>query len=166
MRLYKYIYVSIFAISIMTTSCYSASMKQTMRDYQCEFWIKNYFGKPNKDYVRQFQNYDIESQYAIYICGNQIVHPPAIYLAKAFAMEGKEVVDFLSAKLINAKDDLTIRDIILVFRYMHWLKTYDVLGDKHLVDHIIESSERVQDEEWKRIVKNDVYEIMYEPALP
>jgi len=40
--------------------------------------------------------YSFNEQYAIYLYGNQVQHPPAIYLADPFASQGKSIVLLLS----------------------------------------------------------------------
>jgi len=56
----------------------------------------------------------LEKQYAIYVCGNQYLEPPATYFAEPFALEGGRIVGYLKDKLSRASDDGTIRDVVSV----------------------------------------------------
>lgn len=82
---------------------------------------------------RQFSKYSIEEQYDLFIFGNQVVHPPATYLARQFAKQGPAVVPFLKNKLKAAQEEVTIRDIVLVFSWLAQLKLYDIPKDQELM---------------------------------
>jgi hypothetical protein len=82
---------------------------------------------------RQFSKYNLEEQYDLYIFGNQVVHPPASYLACQFAKQGPVIVPFLKNKLKAAHEEATIRDIVLVFLWLSRLKLYDIPKDQELM---------------------------------
>jgi hypothetical protein len=105
------------------------------------------------------QRADIEKQYAIYICGNQYLEPPATYLAEPFAREGAGIVGFLKNKLSLASDDGTIRDVVLVFKAMSRQRTYNVAGDTELMKVISEAVGRVKDPFWKKTSEQFLGEI-------
>ncbi len=100
---------------------------------QCDVWIKTFFREPVKEQLKKFSTFSIDDQYSVLICGNQVLHPPALYLAEPFAEKGRIVLDFLKAKLRQATDDLTIRDIIYVFTVMNRQGAHDVVGDGDLM---------------------------------
>lgn len=125
----------VFSMFILT-GCFRA--EDTSINSQCPELAESFFQKPLKEQVAKFPSYELQKQYTIFICGNQTIHPPAQYLAGAFAQDGPKAVDFLREKLKNAKDDLTIRDITLVFAEMNKLKTYDVAGDSELINLLTE----------------------------
>jgi len=83
--------------------------------------------------IKQFKNYSIEDQYEIYAFGNSVVHPPTTYLDLPFAEQGPIIVPFLKMKLEATKDEVTIRDITLIFSQLARLKLYDFSQDKELV---------------------------------
>jgi hypothetical protein len=101
----------------------------------------------------------VDKQYAIYICGNQYMHPPMIHLAEPFAKEGEKVVDFLKPRLLEASDDLIVRDIVLVFTWMARQKTYDVAGDSNLMRITEERVSQMKDPDWRRLSEQDLNEI-------
>ena len=80
-----------------------------------------------------FNKYNTEEQYDIYIFGNQVVHPPATYLAYQFAKRGAVIVPFLKKKLTTTQNELTIRDIVKVFSWQSQLKLYDISKDQELM---------------------------------
>jgi hypothetical protein len=118
--------------------------------------VDAFYAKSVKDRIETFSRYSFDEQYAIYLYGNQIQHPPALYLADPFAAEGKGVVDALAKRLAGTSDDLTIRDLVIVFAAMNRQKTYDVRGDGRLRKLVTESVQRMKDPDWKRIVAKEI----------
>src|SRR5262249_4465727 len=84
----------------------------------CTELARTFFKLPDRIQNEEFLRRDIETRYSIYLCGNQYMHPATQYLAEPFARGGKSVADFLRAKLAQANDDLTVRDIVRVFEEM------------------------------------------------
>ncbi len=101
-----------------------------------------FFWMPEKQRNAEFEKYDLDTQYRIYIYGSQQIEPPMIGLAWPLAREGGRIVQPLAAKLESADHDLTIRDIVFVFRVMNDLGTYDVAGDKSLMNKLREKGQR------------------------
>jgi hypothetical protein len=134
---------------------------------QCDSrWIPTFFRKiPLIERPEKFQTYSIEEQYSIFICGNQRWHPPELDLAASFALNGKAGVDFLKVKLSHAKDDLTIRDIILVFREMCRQKSYNVKADNELMGLITDSVAKIKDNDWKQVTQQWVEDIQQGEGL-
>lgn len=96
--------------------------------------IKDYFRMPMAEQIKEFKNHNLEEQYQLFLYGNQVVHPPAIYLAQPFAEQGPTIVPFLREKLGSAKDEATIRDIAQVFSELARLKLYDFSADGALME--------------------------------
>lgn len=141
----------------LTWGCASAT--EDSSNLNCSKLNKIFFTKPTTEQMAQFSSLDIESQYAIFICGNQVREPPSIHLATPFAKEGQSVVGFLKAKLIAATSDLTIRDILLVFSDMSRYKSYNVVGDTDLMKVIVAAVDRVRDPFWKKTAEQSLDEI-------
>lgn len=125
----------------------------------CSKLNKTFFSKPTTVQMAEFGSLDVESQYAIFICGNQVREPPSIHLATPFAKEGEAVVGFLKAKLSAARGDLTINDIILVFEQMSRGKTYNVAGDAELMKVIEGAVVRVKDSFWRQRCEQSLSQI-------
>ena len=100
--------------------------------------------------MRQFPNHTINEQYELYIFGNQVVHPPAIYLAPLFAEQGPIIIPLLRSKLEAAPEELTIRDIVSVLRWMAKLKLYDFSKDLELIS-LLDKRVRDMNGIWKPI---------------
>ncbi len=149
---------SLWVLSLLSaTGCAAANMR--VGEYKCSQLTEYFYGKPPNERVSQFVASDLEKQYAIYICGNQYLEPPATYLAEPFAREGGRIVGFLKAKLMAAHGDLTIRDILLVFSEMSRRKSYNVAGDTDLMKVITEGVDRVKDPFWKKTSEQSLDEI-------
>ncbi|MGH6755568.1 MAG: hypothetical protein ACREDP_25765, partial [Bradyrhizobium sp.] len=132
----------------------------------CSKLSTTFFSKPTTMQMAEFRSLDIDSQYAVFICGNQRREPPSIYLATPFAQEGKSVVGFLKAKLLAARGDLTITDILLVFEEMSRAQTYNVGGDDDLMKVITDAVGRVKDAFWKKTCEQSLSEIRQRATPP
>lgn len=130
-----------------------------MNGTDCAELSRTFFQLPDRAQTEEFLRSDIETRYAIYLCGNQYMHPATQYLAEPFARGGKSVADFLRSKLAKTNDDLTVRDIVRVFVEMKSNRTYDVANDRDLMQLISARAETMKDAEWKRVVAGMVDEI-------
>jgi hypothetical protein len=123
----------------------------------CDALYSEFFEKLNSAQREvEFSHLEIERKYDVYICGNQRVHPPTIYLAEVFARDGASVVQFLRKKLLATPNDNTIRDIVSVFGWMQRLGTYNVADDKLLFEQIKARASEINDDFWRKYVINDV----------
>jgi len=121
--------------------------------------IDAFYVQTLKDQIATFANHSFEEQYAIYVYGNQIRHPPAIYLARPFGSEGESVVAPLSKKLIEAHDDLTIRDLVTIFSEISSQKTYDIAGDGRLMELLSGAVDRMKNPDWKALAVKELQSI-------
>ncbi len=150
---------TIFSATLFLVTLGDSRGMGSLSGKQCNKWIETFFKMPPSEQIRKFGSYTIEDQYSIYICGNQVFHPPAIYLSRPFAMEGKAAVDFLRTKLLQTKDDLTICDIVFVLSEMNRHKAYNVARDGGLMKIINDRVDGMESDDWKRITKKMVAEI-------
>jgi hypothetical protein len=118
--------------------------------------VDTFYAKSLKDRISEFSQYAFDDQYVIYLYGNQVQHPPAIYLADPFAARGASIVPLLSDRLRATTEDLTIRDIVMVFSAMSRAKSYDVAGDEQLMKLLKESANRMKDPDWKALVEKEI----------
>jgi len=93
----------------------------------------DFFRMPISEQAKQFKNHSLDEQYELFIFGNQVVHPPATHLASSFAEQGPLIVPFLKSKLKATQEEVTIRDIVLVFSRLAQLKLYDFSKDAELM---------------------------------
>ena len=127
--------------------------------YKCSRLTSYFYGEPLKTRLAKFSDADLEKQFAIYICGNQYLEPPAMYFAMPFAREGHRAANFLRTKLAQTTDDGTIRDIIMVFSEMQRQGTYPVASDRELIQLIHSSVARIKDATWRQFAERKVTEI-------
>jgi hypothetical protein len=128
-------------------------------DKQCTNLAYSFFRLPLQEQIEEFRKRDAEDQYPMLICGNQAIHPPAQYLIRPLAQEGQPAAAFLKKKLLTATDDLTIRDIIMVFAEMNRSRTYDVINDRDLMTLIQSRAGAMKDPGWKIFVNQQLSEI-------
>ena len=119
---------------------------------------RDFFRLPTGEQVKKFHEYDLPTQYELLIVGNQVVHPPAMYLVQEFAKRGKSIVPFLSDKLASAKEEATVRDIISVFAELDRLKLYEVGKDASLMA-LIEQRTAAMRGQWKPVTQRMVEEM-------
>jgi hypothetical protein len=110
------------------------------------------------DQAREFTAYSLDEQYNLYIWGNQVVYPPAVFLARPFARQGPKIVPFLAKKLESAKEEVTVRDITAVFRELADLKLYDFSSNPELMD-LLDRTANAMEGQWKDATLRDIREI-------
>jgi hypothetical protein len=91
--------------------------------------VEAFFRMDMAEQIRQFGKHSLEEQYELYEFGNRVVHPPAIYLARPFAEQGRSVVPFLLGKLKESTEGAEVRDIALVLSELSSRKLYDFSAD-------------------------------------
>jgi hypothetical protein len=145
---------AVVGIVLLILSCCTSSHAGLPKGVSNEF-----FWMPQEQRDAEFEKYDFDNQYRIYIYGSQHIEPPVIALAWPLAREGGRIVQPLEAKLQTADDDLTIRDIIFVFRVMNELGTYDVAGDKSLMEKLRLKVSAMQNPAWRIVTQDSVLAI-------
>jgi hypothetical protein len=147
----------LLAIVIWLTAVWTGAVAAEQKPWHAYQNIVNeFYAKSLKERISAFPRYSFDEQYAIYLYGNQVQHPPAIYLADPFAAQGQSIVLPLSDRLKAATDDLTIRDLVMVFLAMSRDKTYNVAGNEGLMKLLRESAERMKHSGWKEIVEKEI----------
>jgi hypothetical protein len=142
------------AVVLFLSGC-KAEIDQNAWSSQQEV-VDQFYSKPVKERVATFEEYSFDQRYAIYLYGNQVQHPPALYLTDTFAAGGQEIVAPLSARLAASEYEVTTRDLVMVFAAMHRLKTYDVAKDEALMRQLTEATARMRETDWKKIVAREL----------
>jgi hypothetical protein len=109
------------------------SMKSEIQPSQFD---REFFQLTTAERKNQFNRYDMETQYELLIIGNQLVHPPALYLSMEFAKHGQKAIPFLRNKLISSKYDVTVYDLVVIFSEMQRIGSYNVKTDTSLIELI------------------------------
>lgn len=118
--------------SLLLTACESNNADVVPNKFDHDF-----FRRTISEQILQFSKHSLEVQYELLVVGNQIVHPPAMYLIPEFAKNGQAAIPFIFGKLTQAKEDASIRDIVAILVEMHRLKLYSEAENsdlKELVD--------------------------------
>lgn len=150
MRMINLVFAVFLLVSFVVCIGCATGQERTYSDL-----AKTFFRLPTKQQQIEFRQYDMEKQYEVYICGNQYIHPPAIYLARTFALRGESLSEFLVEKFQQANDE-TVRDITLVFSEMSRQKTYDVAADSELMRLLTNRIDKVKDDFWRNLIKEDM----------
>jgi hypothetical protein len=120
-----------------------------------------FFWMPDKQRDAEFLKQDFDTQFKLYIYGSQEIEPPEIGLAYTMATQGGKIVQPLRAKLEATDDDSTILDILEVFKAMSVLESYDVAGNKPLMQELLEKSGDIKDPSWVIVAQDDMHDITF-----
>ena len=121
-----------------------------------------FYKQPTAQQLKTFRQNTVSDQPNLYFFGNQVRHPPAIYLARCFALNGKSAVVLLRSKLVEASGDLTVRDITMLFATIDAMGTYDVAGDVQLMRALSARVAKMQDEGWRDTAEKKIASIGHE----
>jgi hypothetical protein len=75
--------------------------------------------------------------------------PPLMDLADPIAEKGPTAIPFLMDQLRSNSDDMTIRDILLIFETMATSKSYDVKSDSALMGVLTSKVATMKSEAWR-----------------
>lgn len=109
------------------------------------------------------RKYSLQDQFRIFRYGVDKIEPPDLELANPIAERGVTVVPFLMQQLRLTKDDLAIRDILLILRTMLRFKTYAVNRDAALMNALQERIVTMKDLRWKSFCEEKFEDIKYAP---
>lgn len=108
-----------------------------------------FYRQSTSEQMRTFRQHALSEQLDLYLYGNQVRHPPAIYLARCFALSGERAVELLRSKLKSKTDDLTVRDISALLAAIDSMGKYDVSKDVKLMDALRSLVANMQDQGWR-----------------
>jgi hypothetical protein len=108
-----------------------------------------FFAQPTNEQMKTFRQHALAEQLELYFYGNQVRHPPAIYLARCFALNGEPAVDLLRAKLGSKNSDLTVRDISTLLATISAMGKYNVSKDMGLMRLLRTQVANMQDQGWR-----------------
>lgn len=94
---------------------------------------KEFFRQSALERQRTFRERSIDQQMELFYYGNQVRHPPAMYLADCFALNGAAGVERLRSELMRPLGDAYVRDIAMLLSTIDAERTYDVAGDTELM---------------------------------
>jgi hypothetical protein len=120
------------------------------RRLETEFFFKN----PPATRVDRLRQYSLEDQYRLFRYGNDKFEPPLTGLAIPIAERGQAVVPFLLGKIDPEADDVTVRDVLLVFERMAATKSYDVKSDAAVMETLHSRVLAMKDAGWRVVCAN------------
>ena len=106
----------------------------------------------------EMKKFALDKQVDYYLVGMTYVHPPRMGLADDIAMQGKNAVPYLIARLRNEKEDYKRAHLIYVFTTMSLLH-YDLRDDKEVIRVLTETVATMKDP-WKQRSQNNLKEIL------
>lgn len=121
-----------------------------------------FYRQPTTVQLRTLRQYTLQDQFNLFLFGNQVRHPPALYLARCFALNGAPAVELLRSKLNVANDDLTVRDIAMLLATIDAMGKYDVAGDTQLITVLKSRVARMRDEGWRDTAERKIASIGHE----
>jgi hypothetical protein len=131
--------IALFAALIFSLEC------------QCQNLERDFFDRPAGDRVERLRTMLLEDQYKIFRYGLDRIEPPVMGLALPIAERGAAAVPFLMDQLKNSHDDITVRDILLVFEMMQASGSYKVSTDGSVMDLMSVKTSGMKDKEWQTI---------------
>jgi hypothetical protein len=111
----------------------------------------NFFKQPLANRVERLRQYPLADQYKIFRYGNDRKEPPFMDLANPIAERGTTAIPFLLNQLNSHADDITTRDILLIFERMASSGTYDVQSDDALMTTLNSKVSGMKDKDWQAI---------------
>jgi hypothetical protein len=123
---------------------------------------REFYRQPTSVQQKTFRQHSLEDQLGLFFFGNQVRHPPAIYLADCFALNGAPAVELLRSKLEVANDDLTVRDIVTLLATIDEMGQYDVAGDDRLMLALKTRAAQMKDKGWRDLAQEYIAKIGHE----
>jgi hypothetical protein len=110
---------------------------------------KTFFAGPAASRVERSREYSLPDQYKIFRYGNDQIEPPAMQLALPIAERGRAAVPFLTDQLKGSKDDVEVRDILLIFERMDSAGRYMVHAHARLMKLLDSRVSAMKDQDWR-----------------
>jgi hypothetical protein len=112
---------------------------------------EKFFEQPFADRLQRLRQYSLQEQYKIFRFGNDKIEPPLMDLAEPISDRGNAAVPFLIGQLNANPDDLTVRDILLIFETMAKSRTYNVKEDGALMALLAAKIDGMRRQDWQHV---------------
>jgi hypothetical protein len=120
---------------------------------------KEFFRRPLADRMTRLRQYSLEDQYKIFRYGMDNKEPPFMDFANPIAERGAKAVPFLLNQLNSHTDDITTRDLLLIFETMAHSKSYEVRSDVALMTTLVSKVSAMKDKEWQESCSKSIQRI-------
>jgi hypothetical protein len=118
-----------------------------------------FYKQPRANQLQSFRQHGLEEQLGLFFFGNQRRHPPAIYLARCFALGGEPAIETLRSRLTSELDDLTVRDISTLLDAFATIGSYDVAKDAALMEALKMRISSMHDQGWRDTAEKSLHRI-------
>lgn len=145
--------------------CFSPAVAGCLRHVDpaagnCQSVVEAYLhGETQANTINRFASLELETQYRVYLCANQYMHPPILGLDRRFAAQGDRAATFLIDKLLATDHDATVGNIVMVFEEMSYMRSYDVRDDATLMQVLRWKTGRIHDPTMRALALNRLYRI-------
>jgi hypothetical protein len=139
----KFFWMAILGICILS------GCRDSEKGYGDVHAAREFYRQSVVDQQKIFRQLSLKDQLNLFFFGNQVRHPPALYLAQCFALNGESAVELLRARLSEDNDDLTVRDVAMLLATIDAMGKYDVAGDPKLMALLKRQIVRMRDDGWR-----------------
>lgn len=153
----SYRWLGIALLMLAVSACAKEDVPSSIRDF---------FRQPVVERMRTFRARPLDMQLALFFYGNQKIHPPALYLADCFALNGAAGAALLRERLGVAGSDLDTRDIAALLDAIQTMGTHDVRHDSLLMDRLNGRIASMSDPGWKDAASSLLQRIETVPTQP
>jgi hypothetical protein len=119
----------------------------------------DFFDTPIASRVEHFRRYSLADQYKIFRYGMDRIEPPYMGLAEPIAERGAAAMPFLLDRLNSKPDDITVRDILLIFDTMATSKSYEVKSDAELMATLKSRVSGMKEHGWQDVCSKQLQRI-------
>jgi hypothetical protein len=98
--------------------------------------------------LEQFSSYDVETQYIIFVCATQYMHPPLLDFTGPFAAGGNVTAEFLKDELRQGQDGRSTMHILEVYVEAERQGTYRASEDVGLLRLLRDTVDSQEDSPW------------------
>lgn len=98
--------------------------------------------------LQGFSSYDTETQYSIFVCATQYMHPPLLQFTPRFAAGGEVTAELLKAKLRSGQDGRSTMHILEVFVEAQNQGVFRASSDPELMSLLVHSVDANKESPW------------------
>lgn len=135
MEIKKIIPITIVLFVLVITFLYKVYNQDDIgssNGYSCNETREKYYFKHSAQTKRDFQKFDFNKQYAIYICAADI-HPVIFIFSDDISKNGAKIVPYLKNKLLQTDNPVEVDGILEIFYGLKRNKTYNIKNNRELM---------------------------------
>ncbi|MBD8528275.1 hypothetical protein [Pseudomarimonas arenosa] len=125
---------------------------------------QDFYSQPMADRLKSYRRNSLEVQLTLFFFGNQIRHPPALYLADCFALSGDAGAELIQKRLQQDTADLNVRDMATLIRAMNEIGSSSLASNPKLIDQLRLRALSIRDSGWREYTLKIVSDIETTPS--